>query len=1167
MPILTEDIKLLKSAVMANVPEGGGAMTGIEVIDGQSNNLYSDTSAVRRAFGGWEAVKVFGVAHTDDTDLTLGAHAIITKAPADPLVQCTLMRTPGWADTLATAREIVERYLVKGPRINYRLYDTHYAGGMLLRLVSMVGGTPPAGGDVLVLRNPNGDEQYVRILRVATAAQTIAVVEGGGTVLVSATVAICEIGDVLDYDFLGPPAQRVGLNEALYAQVFSTNVSGGAKFYGIKPLGAAGSVGDLLVQTEGGIYTPLVPAATVESPIIDQYPLRERTGIVATAMASTTLAAFTTALAAGTVLTMPTPVAPGTLFLAAGGNTFTDDRTGNLMLGTLVVGTVGYKTGIVTFAGTSPNYGVVLCTLTYAPATVAEMANHSSSFLVTVANQGRAYVNAFEPPPAPGSFTLSYMAQARWYDLTDNGAGKLGGADSSYGSGTLDSVTGSMGVTLGAIPDIGSLLIADWGDQAAATAIDPARLPLRLGARLSVPYATSLPITMAWSRAGVNYTAAIGTSGQVTGDATGWAGGGTVIFEPDVFPDGPVTMAGIHYETHVNTIVTPVTNTVAYEYQSDAATLPIGRGTLSGKLTVSTPPNAIWPATVLDVFDRSGGVYARYHGNREDGIANNGGEIAVGTINYATGKISLFAEAAIFMWFDWDNQPFGSWIKETYKSRKLVQTLLTIAPFGALAAPSYYTGTTTTYETTYETVSTQTPVLEVSTASTWTAVISTQGTPLLMSNLAFKLGGDNYSVAAGILRKGWNPVTGLPLVASAGTLTSDGVITVATLPSNFTNGIVWSNAVQDASAKLVGGGVFRTASAPLKTGVMQLQSGSRIGTANEAGDLSGDFTGAVDFERGVVKWASSVQVAASSLSYNAVFLSYLPLDKALLGINTARLPRDGKVPIYRPGDLLVVHNTLSTQLPNPLVKGTAYNLGRERIASVRVKDVLGVVVPSGLYVSDLNPGEITFPVESDLTPYTQPLTVEDRIEDLVVCTLADISGQLKLQSRLTHDFPAETSFVSSALVFGDLFARVYAHIEQATWSGAWSDALVGVAPLAQFNAAEYPILTTNRGALTERWALIFTSNTAFRIIGESVGQVGTGDVNTTTAPNNPASGVPYFSIPPYGWGGGWAAGNVLRFNTAACGAPFWPNRTVLQGPASVESDVFEIAFRCDVDRP
>ncbi|MDH6185296.1 hypothetical protein [Polaromonas sp. CG_23.6] len=1166
MPILTEDIKLLKSAVMADVPEGGGAMTGVAVIDGQSNNLFPDTSAVDRALGRVAARKLFGVAHSDDTDTLMGAHAIVTDAPDDELVHCTLMQTTGWADERRVAQDRIEKYLVKGPRLVFRLWDTHYTGSLILKLICMVEGTPPAGGDAIVLVNPTGEEQYVRILRVSTARQQVAVIESGSTVLVSALVASCEIGNPLEFDFFGPPSLRVGLDEEAYAQSYSTNIAGGAKFFGIKPLASAGAIGDFSVIAAGGIYTPVVPAATVESPIIDLYPLLNRTGIATTAQSTLTMTSGGQ-IGPGTLITLPTPISPGSLRLVTSSGDFTDDA-GDLKQGTLTVGKVEYKLGTVTFASDAPDYGYNNVTATYLPATVAQVASHSASFLVTVANQGRAYVNAFEPPPAASSFTLAYMAQGRWYEMVDNGTGKLGGTDISYGTGMLDPTTGSMAATLGAVPDVGSLLIATWGNKAGAVAVHPDRLPLRFGARLQMPESSSFPVTMSWSRAGTTYTASVDATGLITGDATGRLGGGTATFEPDVFPDGLVSVTGTVFETRVDITVTPVTNANAYQYQADASQLPVGPGTLVGKLTITTPPNAIYPASVVDVFDRNGNVYARYHGNKEDGIANNGSEIRVGSIDYASGLITLMASADIYMWFDWDAAPVGAWVLETYKSRKLVLTQFTIADFGALTAPAYSTGTTTTTTTTYETISTEKAVTNVQTATGWTAVVYTGGVPLRMSGMAFTMGGETYSVVDGVLRRGWDTLTGVPAVASAGTLTSDGVITVTSLPANFSNAITWSNAVQDEAAKQVGGGVFRTASAPLKTGVMQLQSGARIASANESGVLLGDgFTGTVDFQRGTVKWASSPEIPADTLSYNAVFLQYLPLDKALLGIDTVRLPLDGRVPIYRTGDLVVVHNTLTTQLPNPAVKGTAYPLGRTRLASVRVKDAAGALVPSNLYVSILTPGTLALNTDADLSMYTEPFSVEHRIEDLLLCSQADISGQVKFTRALTHAFPAGTSFVSSALPFGDLFARPHTYIEQETWAGLWADELIGTAPLPAYNEGQFPITVTNRGAISERWAMIFTSSTEYRIVGESVGIIGTGITGANCSPINPATSAPYFTLPEGGWGAGWSVGNVLRFNTAACGSPFWVIRTVMQGPSSLDSDQFSLAFRGDVDRP
>jgi hypothetical protein len=313
-------------------------------------------------------------------------------------------------------------------------------------------------------------------------------------------------------------------------------------------------------------------------------------------------------------------------------------------------------------------------------------------------------------------------------------------------------------------------------------------------------------------------------------------------------------------------------------------------------------------------------------------------------------------------------------------------------------------------------------------------------------------------------------------------------------------------------------------------------------------------------------WSTPTPVDAAALTYNTVFLQYLPLDGTLLGLDTARLPLDGKVPIYRPGGQVIVHNTLITALPNPLTKGTAYSLGRERVAAVVVRTATGQRVPGSLYTVDFNAGTVTVPVGSDISALAQPFTVEHRIEDELMLLRADISGKLDLVAALTHDYPAGTSFVSSKLRKGDLFARAFNYIEQTSWTNVWSDELQGAAPTANFNQIDFPISVTNRGAITEQWAVIFTGATQVRVVGQNVGQILTNvSITAPIAPLNPQTGAPYFEISELGWGGGWAAGNVLRFNTAAAGGPAWVARTVLQGPPTVASDAATLAFRADVD--
>ena len=126
---------------------------------------------------------------------------------------------------------------------------------------------------------------------------------------------------------------------------------------------------------------------------------------------------------------------------------------------------------------------------------------------------------------------------------------------------------------------------------------------------------------------------------------------------------------------------------------------------------------------------------------------------------------------------------------------------------------------------------------------------------------------------------------------------------------------------------------------------------------------------------------------------------------------------------------------------------------------------------------------------------------------------------------------------------------------------------VWVYPAAFYNTALAPIVVTNAGASTERWALRFTSTTAFQVIGEHVGVIGTGDINTDCSPINPATGQPYLTIKALGWGSGWAAGNILRINTQGALCPAWVVRTIQPGIESGTDYSFDLLTRGDVDRP
>lgn len=398
---------------------------------------------------------------------------------------------------------------------------------------------------------------------------------------------------------------------------------------------------------------------------------------------------------------------------------------------------------------------------------------------------------------------------------------------------------------------------------------------------------------------------------------------------------------------------------------------------------------------------------------------------------------------------------------------------------------------------------------------------------------------------------------------------------------------------------------FRTAGAPVRPGGFTLSvldwSGTQlIATADANGKISGPHTeGFIEYQTGSVVCAFGDWVLESTLTdadraehwydplnitnegkiwrpwsvdpatarYSAVVYTYLPLDKAILGMDPVRLPADGRVPFVRPGNVAVIHHTLSTDLGD----GSAPVTLRPRLSYCHVRDALGVRLPEqrpgvgeamiDVLAIDLDAGTVQV---LDPTGYVAPFAAEHRIEDMRMVTDVDISGRVTVTPRLSHDFPAEGSYFSTALLYGDLQASVGVAWDQKAWTEVWSDAAVGEAASATYNQTAYPIGTTNAGAIAERWRVQFVTPNTVNVIGEYSGQVLTNvSIADPIAPENPNNGEPFFVIQPGGWGGGWATGNVLRFNTRAANRPLWVIRTVLASDTRTESDAVRIQIRGD----
>lgn len=102
-----------------------------------------------------------------------------------------------------------------------------------------------------------------------------------------------------------------------------------------------------------------------------------------------------------------------------------------------------------------------------------------------------------------------------------------------------------------------------------------------------------------------------------------------------------------------------------------------------------------------------------------------------------------------------------------------------------------------------------------------------------------------------------------------------------------------------------------------------------------------------------------------------------------------------------------------------------------------------------------------------------------------------------------------------------------------------------------YNEATYPVLGDNIGTIEQTWTLTFSSATAYTVVGNTIGSVGSGTVSVNFAPSNPNFTKPYFTIPYLGFGGTWTAANTIAFQTHPASIPVWEKRVIPPDCASL----------------
>lgn len=517
MPVETNNLVLYKSERLTDTTDGGGKYAGQVVVDGESNNLFPDVSELDRTMGRVSLRKIFAGINNSDTESLMGSTVFISKNPDDPNVSALLFSTESHTDVRSNAANRVESYLAKGAQAVGSLLDTAYSGMKSLQVAMSKNESENNVGDTLVLvvneGLPGEVTQYVRLTAVSTRAAFIRVNNAD----VEYKIATYSFQDPLGRDFIGVSALQWYNNTKPATTVRNTVVADSGKYSASVNLSDDVSVGSFTIGASS-IFSQLIPSSQTETPLLDLNAVSENPALVA-GNSGTISVQYTTNVNTAQSLYIGSSVLPGSVSFTLFGQAITDNggtlRTAN---GTQV-GTIDYQTGRIVWTN-AIGTGNAVITITFIPATAPVQPFESYAIPVTQNNQGTNWTGVLVPIPAPGALSISYMSQGKFYTMQDNGTGRLVGGSESVGSGSINYATGTWLLTTGALPDVGTPILLQWGSP--ITTFARASLPVKPAAiAFNLAPGVNSGVTVTWSLEGVNKTATSNPQGQFVGDAIG----------------------------------------------------------------------------------------------------------------------------------------------------------------------------------------------------------------------------------------------------------------------------------------------------------------------------------------------------------------------------------------------------------------------------------------------------------------------------------------------------------------------------------------------------------------------------------------------------------------------------------------------------------------------
>ena len=645
MAITADALRWYQAERMTDEEDGGGQMSGREIVPGDENQIFDDLSDVDRAAGDVSIRKPFAAVGSSDDDKYLDAGVVVFRPPADPAVSVTAFSTGDYYDERAALVERLESQVVRGGLFTGWLWGDHIIGQRAVTLWQRLSSTVPSSGQRMELVKRSSSTtvatQVVWVTRVVE--EIIERVDLAG--LYQVRMLTCEIAEPLRADYVGLEPTRIdptttGANGTL---VYETRYNPDAvSMVGISPLVEDAEVGDFTVKINS-LYSPMIPTAFAETALADVNPGGDTATLVPGADGTITATTTLDVLKPNAGMYLGCPVMPGTLTITCIGSTFTD-QGGKMFLGSTEVGTIDYGAGAIVWNSACPALGTNTKTSVFQPGALPSRVADTDRAWCLLENRGFVWVRTLFPIPAPGTLRVSYRANNEWYLLAEDGGGQLRGADSSYGTGTLNYSTGTVTITTGALPDPDSEIMFAWGTPVdymarGGAAVDP------LVVRGQTANPGVLPGSFQASWAGGTLT------DDSEGNLTGTGGSGTITYSTGEWEITPTTVPSMGTEFDID-----------YDWGTPIEETFLDVDVDGGGLFNLTLSNPAVDGSVLVEYTLYGFINSSYSTHfdytaKDDGVGGMAvADGAVGTINYATGAIAFnpsTSKSVVVDVYDW----------------------------------------------------------------------------------------------------------------------------------------------------------------------------------------------------------------------------------------------------------------------------------------------------------------------------------------------------------------------------------------------------------------------------------------------------------------------------------------------------------------------------------